>query len=282
MEEKKTINISLKTVIFLFVIFIMAITIGIILFYYNVMKPAINTKETEAEKKVTEQTISSEEKAKIKEYIDNIYSYSLELPEFSEINKANENWVWNTVRNYAYVTKNSQYITYNQVMETAYEIFGEEFSKKFPIEGRYGLTLYNDEFPYDESAALYTFSYMEWSEDMIPMIAIKNIKKENNLYYVTVIPFELIDNGAFSIDEEADMELKTKNDEIIKKYDYVYDSEYNSYRYNGRLYTWEELFDAFGVEDYVIKNNEKFEQKLLTIEFNEKTRHFNIKSCKNI
>ncbi len=274
MEEKKVIKVGLKTAIMYFIILLLAITLVVLLVYYNKIKPN-NMKNLD-------NTVTAMETEEIKKFVGNIYFYSIDLPEFTDINKVNEDWIWNTVRSYASAKEHSQYITYNGIMTAAKEVFGENFSKKFPLEGRYGLTLYNDETVYDEDSAIYEYSYMEWAEDLWPCITVRDIKKENGKYLVTAVLYDVIDNGAFTSDEDVTIEIYDKNNEVIQTYEYRYDSERNSYLYNNRYYTWDELINELNMEEFVLKNNEKFVQKLLTLEKNEKTGKVYLKECKDI
>ena len=277
-KEKKVIKVGLKTTVLYFIILLLLITLVVMWVYYNKIKPENDSIKIAEE----ENEVSKKETQEIRDFVNNIYFYSMELPEFTDVNKANEDWVWNTVRQYAYKTEDSQYITYNGIMNVAKEVFGESFSKKFPLQGRYGLTLYNDDYAYDESSAIYTFSYMEWAEDLWPCITVKNIKKNGDKYLVTVVLFDVVDNGAFSEVEDVTMDILNKDNEVVQSYEYKYDSYRGSYVYENKYYTWGELLGIFDFERYVLQNDKEFVKKQLTLERNSETGKVYLKECKDV
>lgn len=79
--------------------------------------------------------INIQEVKEIETYITKIYMWKEitdeALPTFENINEANDIWLWEVVK------KNlEEYeLTYEQIEEKAKELFGSEFTKKFPKEG---------------------------------------------------------------------------------------------------------------------------------------------------
>ena len=78
--------------------------------------------------------ISIEEINNIEDYISKIYMWkevtNEALPEFDDINNANELWIWEVIKKDLEETD----LTYNQIKSKKEEIFGGSLEKDFPVE----------------------------------------------------------------------------------------------------------------------------------------------------
>lgn len=125
--------------------------------------------------------VNVQEIQKIEESISKIYLWKEvtqeSLPAFEDINNANELWTWEVIK------KNlEQYeVSYEEIQSKSKEIFGEEFDKKFPIEG-------NSSFEYDEEINKYypTETRLDQMEDIF---ILNQIEKTKEGYNVKIIEY---------------------------------------------------------------------------------------------
>ena len=77
-------------------------------------------------------SVTIQEVSQIESYINQIYLQKEivgeSLPDFENINDANEKWIWEVVKKNTEEDK----ISYEQLQEKAKEIFGQDFTKEFP------------------------------------------------------------------------------------------------------------------------------------------------------
>lgn len=94
------------------------------------------------------QEIKVDEVNKIEKYIEKIYGWKEitdeALPEFNDINNVNEKWIWGIVR------ENIEDIEtdYDIIENTANELYGSDFQKKFPTEGNEFISYDNEKQKY--------------------------------------------------------------------------------------------------------------------------------------
>ena len=78
--------------------------------------------------------VNIEEISRLEEYIKKIYMWkevtNEALPEFDNINNADELWIWEVVKKDLEETD----LTYDQIENKKKEIFGEALEKSFPLE----------------------------------------------------------------------------------------------------------------------------------------------------
>ena len=102
------------TIIILFIIFISMVV------YRNAQK--------NSEVKIEEVNL-------IQEYLEKIYGWkeitNHALPEFDNINNADEKWIWGTIRE----NLDEFELNYEDIQNKAKELFGNDFNKIFPKEG---------------------------------------------------------------------------------------------------------------------------------------------------
>ena len=153
------------------------IAIMIILFIIFISMLIYRNNEKEAEVKI-------DEIKQIESYIEKIYGWrevtDEALPTFQDINNANENWLWGTVRE----NIEDYEIDYEKIENTGKELFGEKFTKEYPKEGNKFIT-------YNQENGKY-----QLKEIMLDAIKdsflIEKIEKKENEYTVEIIEY-LID-----------------------------------------------------------------------------------------
>ncbi|MBO6232813.1 MAG: hypothetical protein J6N78_01940, partial [Clostridia bacterium] len=105
----------------------MLVTILILLIVFIGML-IFRTSENETEIKIDEIN-------KIESYIKKIYGWKEvtddALPEFDDINNANEKWLWGILRE----NIDDSEIDYSKIENTTKEIYGKNFTKEYPKEG---------------------------------------------------------------------------------------------------------------------------------------------------
>lgn len=125
--------------------------------------------------------VNVQEIEKIENYISKIYMWKEitkeALPEFEDINNADELWIWEVVK------KNLEEfeITKQEIEEKAKEIWGENFQKEFSVEG-------NQSFEYDETIEKYLATETELDEKEDTFL-LNQITKTKNGYTVQIIEY---------------------------------------------------------------------------------------------
>lgn len=149
----------------------------------------------------TKNKISIEEVNKIEEYITKIYMWeevtNQALPTFEDINQAPDLWVWEVVNQ----NLENYETTYEEVQKTANNIFGQEFTKKFPQEG-------SETIKYDEETKMYYTIGMGLDENSDTFL-LNDIKKTKEGYIVEIV--EYFENYS----EEQSVIIKNLEDEEI-------------------------------------------------------------------
>ncbi len=146
-------------------------------------------------------SVSIEEIEEIEEKISSIYMWKEvtgeALPEFQNINSANEIWIWEVVKN----NLENYEVTYEEIEESAKLIFGEEFNIEFPKEG-------NSSFEYNSETNKYIATEVELDQEE-DLFLLDSISKTDDGYEVEII--EYLEDYS-----EADtVIIKTTNDEEI-------------------------------------------------------------------
>lgn len=176
------------------IIIVLGIILGGMIAYRNVVKQ--------------ENTIKIQEIEKIEKYLNQIYTWQEiteeALPEFQEINQANEKWIWGAVK------KNLEdyELSYEQIQEKAKELFGEKFTRELAKEG----TKY---FGYDEENNRYYAEEIELDQKEDTYI-LNKIDKIENGYEVEIVEY-LEDYSQTAIEGESYIIVRnTKGEEIGK------------------------------------------------------------------
>ena len=208
---------------------------------------------------------SSEDFSKIKKYLSDIYGRTFLIPEFEDINEASEEWLWENVNQYLlnhddeYHEKNSQEYgySYDDISKIVKILYGDDLNKKFPkgaISMRYD--------PYHE-----LYGPTSYGSDFYYNYHIDKITKSGNIYKVSLYDYTI--STYFSQGNDND----ENNDYTI----------YNNYEYN---LNWEEGTPIIAVPslkdkkfENILDQKDKLSHKILTIELDEATNLFHIKSC---
>ena len=157
------------------------------------------------------QTVTVEEINKIELYLQKIYMWKeiteQALPEFDNINNANEIWLWEVVK------KNLEdyELSYNQIQDKAKELFGPDFNKEFPKDGTEYLT-------YDsETDKYYAIGMGLDTED--DLYVLNTIEKIEGGYRVQIIEYLEDYSNSYNVEEtenaEYDIPVKNINEETI-------------------------------------------------------------------
>ena len=145
--------------------------------------------------------VSIEEINKIEDKISSVYLWKEvtkeALPEFQDINSADDKWVWEAVKN----NLENYEVTYEEIEEEAKLIFGNNFNKEFPKEG-------NSSFEYNAETNKYIATEVEFDQEEDDFL-LDNIVKKDNGYEVEII--EYLED--YSQSDNAI--VKTTNDEEI-------------------------------------------------------------------
>ena len=169
------------------IIILLVIFIGMVIY---------RAQEKEAEVKIDEVN-------KIEEYMAKVYGWkeitNEALPVFSDINNADEKWIWGTVRQ----NIDGYEINYGKIEETAKKIYGSSFNKQFPKDG-------TEYISYDEAAQKYIIN--DITIDAIKdSFYIQKIEKNKNTYIAKIVEY-LVD---YTDAENGKVVIKNLNDETI-------------------------------------------------------------------
>lgn len=125
--------------------------------------------------------VSIEEIGKIEEKIKSIYMWKEvtgeALPEFQDINNADEKWIWEVVKN----NLQNYEVTYEEIEEEAKLIFGEKFNKQFSKEG-------NESFIYNSETNKYIATEVELDQEEDSFL-LENIVKTESGYEVDILEY---------------------------------------------------------------------------------------------
>ena len=184
--------------------------------------------EKEAEVKIDEVN-------KIENYIEKIYGWKEvteeALPEFNDINSANQKWIWGIVRE----NLEDFEVEYENIDQKAKELFGNNFNKQYPKEGTEFIS-------FDEEIQKYKIN--EITLDAISDSYLLNkIEKDKNGYIVEIVEY-LVD---YTDSENGKVSVKNLNNDLI--YDLT-----------------EETATEGNINKVVKENIDKFTKKKVTLE----------------
>lgn len=174
------------------IIIILAIIFVGMIVYKNV---AINTSNN----------ISIQEISQIETYITKIYMWKeitgQALPNFEDINQAENTWLWEVVK------KNLEdyEFSYEQIQDKAKELFGEKLTKEFPKEG-------TEYIIYDEKSDEY-YAIGMGLDQLEDSFLLNEIQKTQDGYEVEII--EYLEDYSQTLDEREEIIIRnTKEEEI--------------------------------------------------------------------
>ena len=201
----------------------------------------------------------------IMEYISDIYGVTFLIPEFENINDANEHWLWENVNQYVwnhedeYKEKNSQEYgySYDDISKIVKKLYGSDLKKVFPkgaIAMRYD--------SYTDSYGPTSFGISNYYD-----YKIDSIIKDGTTYTVSIYDYT-VSSETFSENDETDDYF-----EIFNNYDYLLNSD------NGTPIIKVKTLDDEEFQNLITKKN-MLSHKVLTIEYDEASNLYYIKSCK--
>lgn len=131
-------------------------------------------------------TKTNDEFKDLKNYLNIIYGKTYLIPEFDNINNADEAWLWDNVNQYLngnekFEERNNKGFdyTYNDICQIVNTLYGDNLTKKFPTGSEFlRYDTYNDKYA---PTAYGVQSYFDYKID--------EIKKEKNLYTVSIYDF---------------------------------------------------------------------------------------------
>ena len=126
-------------------------------------------------------TVNAGEVTQIQSYIEKIYLWKEvtkeALPTFSDINQANDKWIWEVVKN----NLDDYEISLEDANEKVKELFGKECNKQMPKDG-------NSSFIYNEESGKYEATGVELDNKQDTFL-INNITKTKDGYQVEIIEY---------------------------------------------------------------------------------------------
>lgn len=126
-------------------------------------------------------TVNAGEVTQIQSYIEKIYLWKEvtkeALPTFSDINQANDKWIWEVVKN----NLDDYEISLEEANKKVKELFGKECNKQMPKEG-------NSSFIYNEESGKYEATGVELDNKQDTFL-INNITKTKDRYQVEIIEY---------------------------------------------------------------------------------------------
>ena len=126
-------------------------------------------------------TVNAGEVTQIQSYIEKIYLWKEvtkeALPTFSDINQANDKWIWEVVKN----NLDDYEISLEEANKKVKELFGKECNKQMPKEG-------NSSFIYNEESEKYEATGVELDNKQDTFL-INNITKTKDGYQVEIIEY---------------------------------------------------------------------------------------------
>lgn len=126
-------------------------------------------------------TVNAGEVTQIQSYIEKIYLWKEvtkeALPTFSDINQANDKWIWEVVKN----NLDDYEISLEEANEKVKELFGKECNKQMPKDG-------NSSFIYNEESGKYEATGVELDNKQDTFL-INNITKTKDGYQVEIIEY---------------------------------------------------------------------------------------------
>ena len=242
----------MKKYLKLLIIVILICVIGILIYKFIVNK----------QNKTISQDFSN-----LKNYIYDIYGKTFLIPEFDDINNADEEWLWENINQYVwhhndeYKEKNEEEYgyTYEEISKIAKIIYGDNLKKSFPkgaVSMRYNT--YRDLYG---PTSFETPSYNDYKID--------SIKQNGTIYTVSIYDYTISNYN-------SDDQISLNNNNNNLNY-YIF----NTYDYNLNGYGATPIITLESLEEKNILAKKDFlSHKILTIEYNEAEKLYHITSCK--
>lgn len=147
--------------------------------------------------------IKANEVIQVEEAISKVYLWeevtNEALPKFSNINNAEDKWIWEAVKN----NLENYELEYDEIQLKAKELFGQNFTKEFPKEG-------NQSFSYSEEKQKYIAEEIETDQKEDDFL-LEQIKRIENGYEVEILEY------IADYTEENIIIVKNTNDEELSR-----------------------------------------------------------------
>lgn len=147
--------------------------------------------------------IKANEVIQVEEAISKVYLWeevtNEALPKFSNINNAEDKWIWEAVKN----NLENYELEYDEIQPKAKELFGQNFTKEFPKEG-------NQSFSYSEEKQKYIAEEIETDQKEDDFL-LEQIKRIENGYEVEILEY------IADYTEENIIIVKNTNDEELSR-----------------------------------------------------------------
>lgn len=211
--------------------------------------------------------ITEAEKEEISKYVGLIYDWSMgeRIPEFEDINDANEDWAWLNVCDYLQTTTEEyKMFTAQEVQEAAKVLYGNNFNKKFTKDSSRHVKYIENEDKYISVAMGTPFKESYEVKDMI---------KKNNQYIINLIEYTY----TWSDDYHQQIVLDSKGEEITSFYQERTNASNDE---ESKLMKEESASIDAKMKDYILENVDKFQVKELVLEKDKETDSLHIISAK--
>lgn len=147
--------------------------------------------------------IKANEVIQVEEAISKVYLWeevtNEALPKFSNINNAEDKWIWEAVKN----NLENYELEYDEIQLKAKELFGQNFTKEFPKEG-------NQSFSHSEEMQKYIAEEIETDQKEDDFL-LEQIKRIENGYEVEILEY------IADYTEENIIIVKNTNDEELSR-----------------------------------------------------------------
>ncbi len=196
-------------------------------------------------------------------YIKNIYGEAHLIPEFDNINNADEEWLWNNINQYLWnipenEERNNKYCdySYEEISQIAKTLYGNNLNKSVPTGNNF--MLYDD---YNNKYGPPAYNLEEYYA-----YKIENIEKNKNIFNVTIIDYTISMYNTLGNNPTNTIDIFNINDFKLNSYNATPIVSLNTLNTD--------------YSDKILNNKNKLSRKLLTIELDKKTHEYHIKSCK--
>lgn len=153
----------------------------------NIIEPNNINENISTDITASRQEVTLQEKDNIQEYLNEIYHFfETTIPEFETINEADESWIWGVSLNRVYDYTKGEGISYNELIQSAKELFGDEFNLEPPKENMDFIT-------YDKDTSTYSIAPRGGVMGVLGIVIYSAEKTETGYIVKTVEYFEQIE-----------------------------------------------------------------------------------------
>lgn len=201
----------------------------------------------------------------LEKYISTIYGKTYLIPEFENINDADENWLWENINQYLH--NNSEFdernskqydYTYDEICQFVNTIYGPDLKKTFPTGAEYmRYDTYHDKYGPTSYGLEYYYDYK-----------IENIDKNENIYTISIYDFTV--SLYRTLGENPDDLI-----DIYNNYEFILNED------NGTPITSIKNLNDKNFSN-ILDYKDKLSHKILTIKYDEKTKNYYITSCRYV